>query len=103
HGVIEALKASGANWWQIVFQAVIPSSITYMLSWTFMRFEINFAVAVAMGAVAGAGGLGFELFMASGHYFDLREVGMITYFILITAFVLEAISTKLKLRLKESV
>lgn len=102
HGVIEALKASGANWWQIVFQAVIPSSITYMLSWTFMRFEINFAVAVAMGAVAGAGGLGFELFMASGHYFDLREVGMITYFVLITAFVLEAISTKMKQRLKES-
>ena len=24
--VIEALKASGANWWQIIFQAVIPSS-----------------------------------------------------------------------------
>ena len=36
--VIEALKASGANWWQIVFQAVIPSSSTYLLSWTFMLF-----------------------------------------------------------------
>jgi phosphonate transport system permease protein len=103
HGVIEALEASGANWWQIVFQAVIPSSSTYLLSWTFMRFEINFAVAVAMGAVAGAGGLGFELYMASGHYFDVREVGMITYLVLAFAVILETISTKMKNRLKESV
>ncbi|MDA8227518.1 MAG: ABC transporter permease subunit [Desulfitobacterium hafniense] len=99
-GVIEALKASGANWWQIVAQAVIPSSLTYLLSWTFLRFEINFGVAVAMGAAAGAGGIGFELFMASGHYFDLREVGLITYLILGIAIVLEAVSTNMKLKLQ---
>lgn len=99
-GVIEALKASGANWWQIVFQAVIPSSMTYILSWTFMRFEINFSVAVAMGAAAGAGGIGFDLYMASGHYFDLREVGIITYFILALALVLEVTSTRMKMVLK---
>lgn len=96
--VIEALKASGANWWQIVFQAVIPSSITYLLSWTFLRFEINFANAVAMGAAAGAGGIGFDLFMASGFYFDLREVGLITYLILAFAIFLEICSTKMKAR-----
>lgn len=98
--VIEALKASGANWWQIVFQAVVPSSATYLLSWTFMRFEINFANAVAMGAAAGAGGIGFDLFMAGEFYFDLREVGLITYFILAFAVVLEVISTHMKSRLK---
>jgi len=100
-GVIEALKATGASWWQIVFQAVIPSSATYLLSWTFLRFEINFANAVAMGAAAGAAGIGFDLFMASGFYFDLREVGLITYFILATAVVLEIAATRLKTRLKE--
>lgn len=94
--VIEALKASGANWWQIVFQAVIPSSVTYLLSWTFMRFEINFANAVAMGAAAGAGGIGFDLFMAGGFYFDLHEVGLITYLILAVAVVLEFFSTNIK-------
>ncbi|SKC47929.1 PhnE/PtxC family ABC transporter permease [Maledivibacter halophilus] len=98
-GVIEALKASGANWWQIVFQAVLPSSATYLLSWTFIRFEINFTNAVAMGAAAGAGGIGFELFMASGFYFDLREVGFITYLVLFSAIILEVLSTKLKNRL----
>ena len=100
-GVIDALKATGAGWWQIVFQAVIPSSATYLLSWTFLRFEINFANAVAMGAAAGAAGIGFDLFMASGFYFDLREVGLITYFILGTAVVLEVVATRIKTRLKE--
>ncbi|RFU69036.1 ABC transporter permease subunit [Peribacillus saganii] len=101
-GVIEALKASGANWWQIIFQAVIPSSMTYIISWTFLRFEVNFAVAVAMGAAAGAGGIGFDMFMASGFYFDLREVGVITYFVLAFAIALELIATKVKTNLKTS-
>ena len=99
-GVIEALKTSGANWWQVVFQAVIPSTITSLISWTFLRFEINFAVAVAMGAAAGAGGIGFDMFMASNFYYDLREIGVITYFILFFAIVLEIIATKIKSRLK---
>lgn len=99
-GVIEALEASGANWWQIVFQAVIPSSITYMISWTFLRFEINFAVAVAMGAAAGAGGIGFDMFMASSFYLDMREIGTITYFILAVAILLEILATRIKRKLK---
>jgi phosphonate transport system permease protein len=99
--VIEALKASGANWWQIVFQAVIPSSFTYLLSWTFVRLEINFATAVAMGAAAGASGVGFDLYMASGYYFDLREVGLITYIILAFAMILETIATRMKSKIKD--
>jgi phosphonate transport system permease protein len=97
-GILEALQATGANWWHIVKSGVLPSTFTYLLSWVFLRFEINFGVAVAMGAAAGAGGIGFDLFMASGFYFDLREVGFITYAILIIAFVLEIISTRLKSR-----
>lgn len=98
--VIEALRASGAGWWQIVFQAVIPSSFTYLLSWTFMRFEINFATAVAMGAAAGAAGIGFDLYMASSYYFDLHSVGMITYIILAFAMSLETMATIIKGRIK---
>ncbi|WP_084822125.1 ABC transporter permease [Bacillus sp. SA1-12] len=99
-GVIEALQGSGASWWQIVFQAVIPSSLTYLVSWTFLRFEINFGVAVAMGAAAGAGGIGFDMFMASSFYLDLREVGTITFFILFFAILLEIIATRIKSKLQ---
>jgi phosphonate transport system permease protein len=100
--VIEALTGSGANWWQIVSQAVIPSSVTQLLAWTFMRFEINFTNAVAMGAAAGAGGIGFDLIMASGFYFNLHEVGFITYAILFVALALEIFTTKVKVYLKNS-
>lgn len=100
NGVIEALQASGANWWQIIFQAVIPSSLTYMISWTFLRFEINFAVAIAMGAAAGAGGIGFDMFMASSFYLDIREIGAITYFILSFAILPEIFSIRFKKKLK---
>ncbi|CDQ38056.1 MULTISPECIES: ABC transporter permease subunit [Virgibacillus] len=97
-GIIEALQSTGSNWWHIVTHGVLPSTFTYLLSWTFLRFEINFSVAVAMGAAAGAGGIGFELFMASGFYFDLSEVGFITYAILLIAIILEVLSTQLKNR-----
>lgn len=95
-GVIEALKASGANWWQIVFQAIFPSTVTYLIAWTFMRFEINFTNAVAMGAAAGAGGIGYELFMAGAFYYNIREVGVISYLIIAFAIVLEFLSNRLK-------
>ncbi|WP_253289361.1 ABC transporter permease [Clostridium sp. MSJ-8] len=95
-GVIEALKACGATFWQIVTQAVIPTSIRYIFVWTFLRFEINFTNAVAIAAVAGAGGIGFELFMASSFYFTTTEVGFITIMIFICAMILEFCSTKVK-------
>lgn len=99
-GTIEALKASGASFWQIVFQALLPSSISRMTAWTFLRFEINFTNAIAVGAAAGAGGIGFDLYMAGSHYFDLRELGFITYIVLAAVIILEIIATKIKATVK---
>lgn len=95
-GTFEALTASGANFWQIVFQAILPASLSYMVAWTFMRFEINFTNAVAMGAAAGAGGIGFNLFMSGSFYFDLHEMGFLTYVVVIAVILLEYFSTKIK-------
>lgn len=95
-GILEALRATGASWWQTIFQAVLPSTASALLSWTFVRFEINFSTAIAMGATAGAGGIGFDMFMASGFYLDLRELGAFTYAILAFAIMLEWAATRLK-------
>ncbi len=51
-------------------------------SWTFIRFETNFVNAVAVGAVAGAGGVGYQLFLAGSFYLNIHEVGVIVYFCL---------------------
>ena len=97
-GVIEALRASGASWWQVVFQGVVPEKVNEMLSWTFIRFEINFVNAVAVGAVAGAGGIGYQLFLAGSFYYNIHEVGLIVYLCLAVAVVLEVAATKLRKR-----
>lgn len=99
-GTLEALRASGAGFWQIVFQAILPSSISRMVAWTFMRFEINFTNAVAMGEAAGAGGIGFQLFMAGSFYFNLHEMGFLTYVVVIAVVILEFCSTKIKASVK---
>lgn len=95
---IEALQATGASWWQIIFQAVLPSSLPMLLSWTFIRFEINFTNAIAVGAAAGAGGIGYQLFTASSFYFDFHEIGVIIYLCLAVTACLEFISVKLRKR-----
>ncbi len=99
-GVIEALEATGANKIQIVLQAILPTTIRSLAAWTFMRFEINYIVALGMGAAAGAGGIGFNLFMAGNFYYNMQEVGAITFVILISCFILEAISTRIKRKLE---
>ncbi|RRK11822.1 ABC transporter permease subunit [Lactiplantibacillus garii] len=93
---IEALKASGVGFWPIVFQAILPSIVPALLSWTFIRFEINFANAVAVGAAAGADDIGYFLFMAGSFYFNFHEVGLIVYLLLAVAIVLELVSMKLR-------
>ena len=97
-GVIEALRASGASFWQVVFQAIVPATITKLISWTFIRLEINFTNAVAVGAFAGAGGIGFQLYQAGSRYYNLHEVGVIVYVCLVAAFVLEFVSVRLRRR-----
>ncbi len=97
-GVIEALRAAGASWWQVVFRGVVPEKMNEMLSWTFIRFEINFVNAVAVGAVAGAGGIGYQLFLAGSFYYNIHEVGLIVYLCLAVAVVLEVVATWLRKR-----
>ena len=92
-GIIEALKSTGASFWQIIFCAIFPSTI---LSWIFIRFEINFTNAVLVGAAAGAGGIGYDMFMAGTMYFDIQEIGVFVYLIFSVAIILEFISYFLK-------
>lgn len=93
---IEALKVTGSKFWVVVFQAIWPTIIASLVSWTFIRVEINFANAVAVGAAAGAGGIGYQLFVASGMSFDFHEVGMIVYLIIAATLMLEFIAVKLR-------
>ena len=93
---IESLKVTGAKFWVIVFQAIWPTIMASFVSWTFIRLEINFANAIAVGAAAGAGGIGYQLLVASGMSFDFHEVGFIVYLIIAVTFLLEFIAVKIR-------
>ena len=93
---IDALRACGAGFSGIITQAIIPVAAPALISWTFFRFEINFINAVAIGAAAGSGGIGYYLFMAGNLYYDIREVGLITYIIFATVIALETLSVRLR-------
>ena len=54
---LEALRASGASWFQLVFHGIIPEFAPAWINWTLYSFEINIRASSILGMV-GAGGLG---------------------------------------------
>src|SRR5699024_361111 len=57
-GPVEALRACGASYGQIVAQAVIPMSITSVVSWVLYMIETNIRDATLVGILTGTG-IGF--------------------------------------------
>lgn len=97
-GTIEALKATGASWSQIVFGAVLPSSLTKIISWIALRIEINFGVAVVIGPAVGVPGtIGTAINNASraGQY-EVQGFGVLLIFL--TAFLMELLINHLRQR-----
>jgi len=54
---LEAMKASGASWCQLVFHGLMPEFAPAWINWTLFSFEINIRASAILGMV-GAGGLG---------------------------------------------
>lgn len=88
-GALEALRSTGATWWQVVAHCVLPEKINEVLSWTFIRFENNFVNTVVIAAMCGSGGIGYQLYLAANFYFSMHAVGLITYMCLAVSVVLE--------------
>ncbi len=57
-GPVEAIEATGGNFFQVIRYAVLPQVIPPFLSYTLLRWDINMRSATVIGFVAG-GGIGF--------------------------------------------
>ena len=97
-GSLEALKATGATWWQQIARGVFPDKLNEILSWIFIRFENNFVGAVTVGAIAGSGGIGYYLYIVANYMFNWHEMGLIIYLCLAVSVALEIIATQLRKR-----
>jgi len=79
---VEALQATGASNLQIVFQGVIPSSISIVLSWVLYMIETNIRAATLIGLLTGSGiGALFSL------YYGRMDWGSAALVVLFTAIV----------------
>ena len=68
-GPVEALRAAGATYGQIVAQAVIPMSITSVVSWVLYMIETNIRDATLIGLLTGTGiGFVFDVYYKSFRY-----------------------------------
>jgi phosphonate transport system permease protein len=95
---IEAVRASGANRFQIFFAAILPSSVSGIIAWTALRFETNYVEAAILGMV-GAGGVGYTILAAMSSY-KLGRAGLAIFVVFIFALGIELLTTYIKGKVK---
>lgn len=99
-GSLEAIKASGGNWFNLVHAVVIPESMNKIVAWTAFRLEINFGVAVIMGPFAAVpNSLGSDLKKAVTTY-NFTEIFISIGIIFFTMYILQYLTEVLKRRAK---
>lgn len=99
--VIEALEVTGARKMQIFFQAILHSSLSQIIAWIGMRFEINFAECAILGMV-GAGGIGFMISNSIQGY-DYGTAGVAIVIVFLFAYGIERTFVAIKRTLAKSI
>nr|WP_228575352.1 phosphonate ABC transporter, permease protein PhnE [Halomonas sp.] len=64
---VEAIRATGANWWQTMNHAVQPQVMPRLIGLSMYRLDINFRESAVIGIV-GAGGIGATLNTSISRY-----------------------------------
>lgn len=91
---IEALRASGASYLHIIFQAVLPSSLPQMVSWLLFMIETNIRTATLVGVLTGTGiGFSFDLYYKSLNY---HTASLVVLLIVLTVFLVEGLSNYIR-------
>jgi phosphonate transport system permease protein len=96
-GPLEAIRATGGTWLQMVRYAVIPQIVPPFASFTLFRWDINVRTSTIIGFVGG-GGIGFYLYqwIIKG---DFRAVGSSFIAIAVIVMVLDFVSARIRTRL----
>jgi phosphonate transport system permease protein len=91
---VEALRATGANYFHIVNKAVIPQSLPQMLSWILFMIETNIRSATLVGILTGTGiGYIFDLYYKTLNY---NAVALVTFTIVIAVIIIDLISNRIR-------
>jgi phosphonate transport system permease protein len=90
----EAIKATGASWFQLVNYAVQPQVMPRLIGLSLYRLDINFRESAVIGIV-GAGGIGATLNTAMDRY-EYDSAGAILLIIIVIVMVAEYGSSYLR-------
>lgn len=93
-GVVEAIRATGAGYAQIVSFAVLPQVLPDLISFTLYRLETNIRAASVLGLI-GAGGIGY-LMNTSFRTFQYQEAAAIVLVLIALVMLVDYLSSRLR-------
>lgn len=94
---VEGSRACGGGWFQTIRFAVLPQVLPTFASYTLLRFEINVRGSSVIGFV-GAGGIGQD-YLEAIRQFHYSDVSAILVLIVITVFIIDIATERLRHRL----
>lgn len=95
--ILESLDAAGCDTFQKIRYGIIPQLFPDFMSTIIYRFDMNLRDATVLGLV-GAGGIGAPLIFAMSSY-RWNEVGAILVGLIVLIFIIEIISTRIRVKL----
>jgi phosphonate transport system permease protein len=96
-GPLEAITATGANRFQVIWSAVLPQLFNPFVSFSIYRLDTNVRLAPILGLVGG-GGIGVALFQ-NIQLLRYPQAGTIILLIVITVATMDFISAQIRKRL----
>ena len=93
-GVVEAVRATGASYPQVLSYAVLPQILPDLISFTLYRLETNIRAASVLGLI-GAGGIGY-LMNTSFRTFQYQEAAAIVLVLIGLVMLVDFLSSRLR-------
>jgi phosphonate transport system permease protein len=93
-GVVEAIRATGAGYGQILTFAVLPQILPDLISFSLYRLETNIRAASVLGLI-GAGGIGY-LMNTSFRTFQYQEAAAIVLVLIALVVLVDYLSSRLR-------
>ena len=93
-GVVDAIRATGAGYPQVLSFAVLPQILPDLISFTLYRFETNIRAASVLGLI-GAGGIGY-LMNTSFRTFQYQEAAAIVLVLIALVMFVDYFSSRLR-------
>jgi len=91
---VEALRATGATYFAIIAQSVIPSCLPQLVSWVLFMIETNIRSATLIGILTGTGiGNSFDIYYKNLNY---HAASLVIVVIVISVFAIEAMSNRIR-------